>query len=155
MSTDNKDSGEQLELESQQKPGTLKSKLGITIFISILIIIAVLFFYLDIKKKEKIDELYQKGLIAEGFENYDEAIKRYREILEIQPLDARTFSRLGRAFHQKKEYEKAVENYKNALAINPKNAQTYFYLGSALTAQKKYGEAILNYIESRRLDPNN
>jgi tetratricopeptide (TPR) repeat protein len=154
MSTNDRDNREQLEQESQQRPGTLKSKLGITIVIAVLVLVAGLLFYRNLKNKSKINELYQEARQAEILENYDEAVNRYQEILKINPLDTAAYYYMGLAFYYKKDYQQALESLKKLVEINPKDNLAYYNIGHILYVQGKYDQAIENYRKSLRFKPN-
>ena len=153
MSTNDRDSGEQLEQESKKNAGNLKSKLGLTILISVLILIAGLLFYRNLKNKSKINELYQKAMQAEVLENFDEASKYFQEILKIKPLDAVAHFSLGNTLPQQGKYDEAIASYSSSLEINPKNLESYNNIGVALAEQEKYKEAIENYNKALKINP--
>jgi tetratricopeptide (TPR) repeat protein len=153
MSNSDKDNREQLEHEPQQRHGTLKSKLGLTIVISVLILVAGLLFYRNLKNKSKINELYQKVRQAEVLENYDEAIKRYQEILEINSLEEAAYFYMGNALSHQGKYDQAIENWKKSVQLNPNEALPYMGIGITLYAQGKYEEAIESYRRCLNIDP--
>ncbi|UCH96459.1 MAG: tetratricopeptide repeat protein [Candidatus Aminicenantes bacterium] len=150
----NKDKPEQLELESKQRPGILKSKMAIIIGTVILIIIAGLFFYSHLKKKSEINKLYQEARQAESSANYDEAIKHYQKILEINPNNTVVYVNMANILYYKKDYQEAIECLNKLVELNPKNSLAYNNIGHILYLQGKYDEAIENIKKAIELKPN-
>ena len=67
----------------------------------------------------------------------DEAIKLFRRTLELKPDHYMAYSRLGKAYGQKKMYKEEEESYRKALELKPDFARGHFNLGIVLSLQKK------------------
>ncbi len=98
--------------------------------------------YLDKKLYVKAGELFQKALKAEsenqseeerakiynalGFayfakEQYDLAIRQYKDAVKLAPDYAIAYNNLGHAYEKKKLTAKALEAYEQVLKLEPKN----------------------------------
>ena len=64
----------------------------------------------------------------------DEAIRLFRQALELDPGHLGAARGLGLALHQKGELRSAIQAYRSALALEPADAQTRLNLGRALLA---------------------
>jgi Tfp pilus assembly protein PilF len=97
--------------------------------------------YLDKKIYAQAIALFQKALKAEGLEEpdsalvynalgfayfcqeqYDLAIRQYKEALKIVPDYVTALNNLGHAYERKQLTSPALETYEQALAIDPKNS---------------------------------
>lgn len=100
----------------------------------------------------RLDPLSAIILLSEGYlslleRNYDEAIRCYQELLELDPFFAKTFSALGRAYAQMGRYDEAIEMFNKAIAMagRPLNClsalgQTYAMAGLEQFARLKLTE---------------
>ena len=55
-------------------------------------------------------------------EQYDLAIKHYREALELQPQYIAALNNLGHAYEKKRLIPQAIEMYERTLSLDSKNA---------------------------------
>ena len=100
----------------------------------------------------RLDPLSAIILLSEGYlslleRNYDEAIRCYQELLELDPFFSKTFSALGRAYGQMNRYDEAIEMFNKAIAMagGPPNClsalgQTYAMAGMEQFARLKLTE---------------
>ncbi|WP_310426380.1 tetratricopeptide repeat protein [Chamaesiphon sp. VAR_48_metabat_135_sub] len=56
-----------------------------------------------------------------GQEQYDMAIRQYKEAIKLEPEYVMAMNNLGHAYEQKKLTSQALEIYEQALALEPKN----------------------------------
>ncbi|MDA9990910.1 tetratricopeptide repeat protein [Paracoccaceae bacterium] len=74
--------------------------------------------------------------------NFNEAIKHYKQALEVRPDYADVYNNMGVAFKLNGGLEKAISSYKKAIEIQPNHADAYSNMGSALAEVGKLEEAI-------------
>lgn len=71
------------------------------------------------------------------------------------PIDAKTYYKLGNDYYEKGEYEKAIENYNMAILLNPIFSEAYFNRALSYYQLKNFEKSIADYTKSAELDPNN
>jgi len=78
----------------------------------------------------KPDEKIREGnkLVLAG--RNDEAVKAYREALNMKPNSEEAHVKLAGIYQYQKLYGEAIEEYKDAIAINPTNADNYISIAS-------------------------
>jgi tetratricopeptide (TPR) repeat protein len=77
----------------------------------------------DLKDPENIAPLYNAlGYAYAAQEQYDLAIRQYKEALELKPDYVTTWNNLGFAYEKKQLIVQAVEAYEETLKHDPKNA---------------------------------
>jgi tetratricopeptide (TPR) repeat protein len=108
------------------------------------------------------DALFKAG-------KYDEAIEKYRLLLQNDPKDPAIHFNIGAALQLKKDYDGAISEYNIAISIDGKNkgykdslakvkelkAQPIIDQAVALHGQKKYMDAIQLYQQAAELVPQN
>lgn len=82
--------------------------------------------------------------IADGIRNHgtmlvhqgdqDGALKKYKEAVSLNPVDASSHMNIGIIYAQKEEYKKATKALKKAIKIEPTNELAQFNLGISLWA---------------------
>jgi tetratricopeptide (TPR) repeat protein len=106
------------------------------------------------------DSLFKQG-------KYDEAIQKYKQLIQLNPQDASSHFDLGATYQAKKDFESALAAYRMAISLDPKNAQYKKALQDCLDAQaepiiqqafqkfkdKDYAGAIDLYRQAIRLKP--
>ncbi len=91
-------------------------------------------------------DLLQKG-------EYEAAIPKWRNALELSPGDARVHNNLGVALFETKKVDEAIAEYRKALELNPDYPEAHNSLGSALAGQGKFDEAIRHFEKVLELKP--
>jgi TolB-like protein/cytochrome c-type biogenesis protein CcmH/NrfG len=79
------------------------------------------------------DALLHSGLIAWMFGQTDEAIARYREVLNVDPLRADGYLFLGAALYSARRFDEAVDALRATMKLNPDQVKAHFLL--ALTEE--------------------
>lgn len=103
---------------------------------------------------ESADAWFCLGEGYEGTEQYDEAVRSYREALRIQPKDAASWYNLGTTYDYLKQYNEAMRAYQEALRIQPKDAMAWFRLGMTYgSGLNQYSDAIKAFSEALRIQP--
>ena len=73
---------------------------------------------------------------------WDEAIRRYQELLELDMGLDPAHSHLAEIYEAQQRWPEAVEERVRAIQSNPQAASLFYNLGATLTAAKRYAEAI-------------
>ena len=90
--------------------------------------------------------------------NYEEAIAKYREALEIRPNNAKAQFNLGDVYYAKQSYDTAYVEFQKVLEISPDaklKSDAVYNMGNCLLAQDKYYDAFNVYKVSLKLNPEN
>ena len=82
----------------------------------------------------RLDPLSAIILLSEGYlslleRNYDDALRRYQELFDLDPFFSRTFGSLGRAYAQLGRYDEAIEMFNKATAMGGQTPNTLGALG--------------------------
>lgn len=85
----------------------------------------------------------------------DEAIKKYKEIIEKNPKCAEAYTDLGTAYVYKDMNDRAIEELKKAIDIDPRNADAYTWLGQCYEEKGEYEKAKQAYKKALKLTPEN
>ena len=90
--------------------------------------------------------------------NYEEAIARYREALEIRPNNAKAQFNLGDVYYAKQSYDTAFAEFQKVLELSPDaklKSDAVYNMGNCLLAQDKYYDAFNVFKASLKLNPEN
>jgi protein O-mannosyl-transferase len=93
------------------------------------------------------------GLAMVDLGNLDEAIRHYRQALEIYPQFASARNNLGIALAYQGKLDESETEFRSAIANGNARPEMYRNLGLALSRQGKSEEAIAQYNEALRLEP--
>ena len=74
-------------------------------------------------------------------EKYEDAIKCYKEVLNIDSKDKHTWFNIGHAYRIINDYDKAIESFEKVCNIEPDNKEALVYLKKL----KKKGTKRSNY----------
>ncbi|WP_417318960.1 tetratricopeptide repeat protein [Emcibacter sp.] len=99
------------------------------------------------------EALYNWGLALTTLERYDEAEKKLREALMLNPNDSRYHNALGLVFRRQEQNDKAIAEYEQAVRLDPNNTRAIHNLGGALRAEKRLEEAKACCMEVIRRNP--
>ncbi|MHC4912417.1 MAG: tetratricopeptide repeat protein [Planctomycetota bacterium] len=94
-----------------------------------------------------------KALHARG--KIDEAIRQYRQALQIKPNYTIARYNLANALSRQGKKNEAIEHYREVLQTDPKDARAHNNLGNALSGQRKIDEAIIHYRRAMEIEPDN
>ncbi|HEY8208458.1 MAG TPA: tetratricopeptide repeat protein [Myxococcaceae bacterium] len=83
----------------------------------------------------------ERGLLARGLNDYDEAVAQYTKAAELSPKDAEVRFNLGEALHAGGKTDEAMASYKEALALDANLISAKVNLGKALAEKLQYAEA--------------
>jgi len=85
--------------------------------------------------------------------NFAEAAKLYKQVIEINPVHFFSIFHLASLFAQKKDFKKAEELLNKAVTIRPDYVSAYNNLGGVLLQQGKYYESLMCYQKATEIDP--
>lgn len=103
---------------------------------------------------DKIESLDKFASGLQKNEKYENAIKYYDKILEIDSSNTDALSSKGHCFFMLSKYGEALECYDNLLEINPYDEYCYSSKGHVCFRMGKYDEAIKCYDKLLELNPN-
>jgi len=100
-------------------------------------------FILDALKNDpsNMDLLFEMAYNYEQLNQTADAIRIYKQILDIDPYSSETWFNLGQANFNEKEYEAAIDAYDYALVINPADSLAMLQKAHALFQYEQYPEA--------------
>ncbi len=98
------------------------------------------------------ENLVQAAFMAQIFGRFDEALKLTRQALELDPLNAESWSTLGENEFYAGRLDKAVADIKEALELNPDNWVSPIQLGEIYVTQGRFQDA-LRESEQMKVDP--
>jgi TonB family protein len=96
------------------------------------------------------DMLYENSLMCLGtaaavLSKYDEAIKYFRKVSELEKPRLDVWVWLGTVLYHKGDYQEAEKALKAGLALKPNDAVTHFTIAEVYSAQNRWKEAIASY----------
>jgi tetratricopeptide (TPR) repeat protein len=92
-------------------------------------------------KINKLRELYREGLLFEESSDFQKAIRKYLECLDMEPENLKTLRRLASLYSNLEESKSALEIFLKITKINP-NEETFFELAQELLKQNRFKKAI-------------
>ena len=92
-------------------------------------------------KISKLRLIYKEGLEAEDSADFNLAIRKYLECLEMEPDNLKCLRRLANLYSNLEEHPNALELFYKIANLNP-NEETLFRLGEEFYKQNKYKKAI-------------
>ncbi|KAG0651392.1 Heat shock sti1 [Hyphodiscus hymeniophilus] len=101
------------------------------------------------------DELKAAGNKAIAEKNFDEAISKFTEAIEIEPQNHILYSNRSAAYASKKEYDSALKDAEKVTEIKPDWAKGWGRKGAAMHGLGDLLGANDAYEEGLKLDPNN
>ena len=113
--------------------------------------------------QQKLSEIDKKTLATEKFEegnkifdqkNYQAAILKYTEAIELNQNYASAYNNRGLAYAKLKNYSQAISDYDNAIKNNPQHFFAYSNRGLANYYLKNYQQAIEDCTKSIQINRN-
>lgn len=95
----------------------------------------------DAARREKLQTTFAEGAKLSDAGKHDEAIAKFKEVLEVAPKCAECFTNIGAVYVLTGDLAAAEENYKQAIAINPNAVEAYNGLANIYNTQKKFADA--------------
>ena len=102
------------------------------------------------------DKIRQLAIEADRYleeQNYEEAIKCYTKIIEIDPNHKYAHNDRGVYYYRLDRYKEAINNYNKVIELDPIDPYVYYNRGLSYYKLEKYDEAIIDYNKAIALDP--
>jgi tetratricopeptide (TPR) repeat protein len=133
-------------LQSQQERKRQRNLLRIPILVLAFVIIAFII-YNQISKNMQISALYEDAGRLKQVGKYEDAVKKYEQVLEIDKSRVLPYREIGEMIEYTEEYEKGIDTYKKALSnkIKIDTDIIYYRLGKLHESGGKPEEAISWY----------
>lgn len=100
-----------------------------------------------IKKEQKLQDSYSKGLDAFYASRYEEASELFRRIVEDDPMSVNAWLRLGDISFNRNDLVKAKDYYLKAKDIRPQSVEALFSLEKVFEAENNWRGA-LRYLDN-------
>jgi putative GTP pyrophosphokinase len=107
-------------------------------------------------EKTSIDDLLLNALYAHNKNKFEDAIRFYSRILEIQPdnsIAALIYKHRGMANFAQSNYEDAIEDFSHSLELDPKSYKAAYYRGVVRAVEQCYAEAIDDFTLALTINP--
>lgn len=105
--------------------------------------------------ENKIENLLKEAQDLINREFYEEAEKKYLEILSLEQKNIEAYRGLGNIYFLQKQYEEAKQTFNHILKLNKTDSFANFELAEVFAKTENYDEAILNLEKALKLEPNN
>lgn len=99
--------------------------------------------------------LHHIALVHAWSGNYQEAIRRYSQLLQRFPHDTAIRIDYGQALAWDRRYDEAATHYKKVLESEPSNVEALRHLGVLEAWQGRYSEALIQLERGLSIDPQN
>ncbi|NQU98911.1 tetratricopeptide repeat protein [Candidatus Woesearchaeota archaeon] len=110
---------------------------------------------LEIKTKSKTYLLIERANSLKKVGNVQEAIKIYRQIIEINPDYKEAWNSKGEIEYNFRKYKQAIISFDEVLRIDPDDASAWNNKGVALNGLGQLEEAIQCYDKAMKINPGN
>lgn len=87
-------------------------------------------------------------------QNYQGAISKYTESINLNPNDADAYYNRGCNYGKLQNYSQAISDYTQAIKLNPNDVEAYYNRGNAYYYLKNYSQAIEDFTQAIKLNPN-
>lgn len=98
---------------------------------------------------------YNRGLVLQSLERWQEAISSYDMALLRSPRHTASLNNRGNALLSLGRVDEALASYQKTLDINPDNTETHFNCGHALYLLGRYAEAMNSFDRALKSQPDN
>ncbi|HEY40698.1 MAG TPA: tetratricopeptide repeat protein [Dehalococcoidia bacterium] len=102
---------------------------------------------------ESIGEIYELGLALLGNGQYEEAILKLNEVIDVDTDNAEAYFNRGLAYYYSGGYEQAILDFTEAIDLDPSNASAYNFRGDAYIALGEYNLSIVDFTMAISLYP--
>ena len=93
-----------------------------------------------------LEEYFEQGFVKQLAEKYEEAIKNYNKVLELDKDFERAYVQRAYCKGKLEDYEGAIEDYKTGLSLNPNDPKTYYNL-ACIMYKMDYDTKDISYIQ--------
>ncbi len=106
------------------------------------------------KNYETASVLFHQGFASSNKGEYEEAIEKYDEAIELNPNHTELYNNRGIVKKNLRQYQEAIIDYDKAIELNPNYARAYSNRGIAKGKLEQYQEAISNFNKAIEVNPN-
>ena len=99
-------------------------------------------------KELRLQELNAQGRVLFSCDKYEEAIAKYNEAIEEEPMYLPTYFNICEAYIMADKYEEAKKMMKRVLLVDKAQGEAYFHLGNIALLQSDYEEGKLQYAKA-------
>ncbi len=96
---------------------------------------------------------YVQGMGFVDNSQYDEALKSFEGVLDLDPTFEPAYAGICLAYTGKGDYKLAEENVNRALSLNKRNPAPYVAYGRMLVAQREFKKALKKFNKAIKIDP--
>ncbi len=98
------------------------------------------------------EQWFVEGLAHHKARRYEQALKAYEQIIQLDPDYARAYRSKGDVFFDLHRYEEALDLYQRAIRLDPNHARIHRNIGDILSRLKQYDKALAAYEEAIRIE---
>lgn len=109
--------------------------------------------YAEVSAKKATTELFNKGLDAYFAGRFDEALIEFGKSIEINPLDAESYSNMGYIYYDMGDMSNAFVYQQKAIQINPNLANAHFGIAMIYKRQRDFQSTKRHLEEYLRIEP--
>lgn len=99
--------------------------------------------------------IYNQGKVYEELQQWDQAIKAFDAVVELDPEDTDAWVNRGVALAEMDRHLEAVVSYDRALKLSPDDVDAWANKGNSLQVTGKYDDAVACYTSAINIDPAN
>jgi tetratricopeptide (TPR) repeat protein len=105
------------------------------------------------KEDERARALVEEGLRHADDGKWDEALRAYRQAVEVDPRYSDAYLNMGDAYMTTGRYKEGFAAYRQAIAAAPSNADAFYSLGAAYNDMGQHGDAFKPFVTAINLRP--
>jgi tetratricopeptide (TPR) repeat protein len=102
-----------------------------------------------------IEELFDQGLDQFNIDVYDEAIKIFKKVLEMNPDHPDALYYIALAWANKSDYSQAITDFTKALEKDPFDTDSLIGRGQAWQSKGNVKRALADFKKALDIDPDN
>ncbi len=96
---------------------------------------------------------FNKALVLEKEERWEEAISAYQESIKLKPQYIEAWSNVGNVFRRQRQWEKAIAAYEEARKLKPQSADLLNNVGVVYKEKGDLTQALAQYQQATNLSP--
>ncbi len=106
-----------------------------------------------ILERKTLESLHLKGLLLCESGEWQQALKTFEIILNLNPNEYKAWGNHGNALFKLGRYEEAIASYDRAIEIKPDLEKGWSFRGDALSSLERYEEAVTSYNHAIKIKP--
>ena len=107
------------------------------------------------EKQKRIEELYSRGVDQGSLGNYDEAIKYFDQVIELEPTHEKAWFNKGWALEDLSRFEEALDCYDTFIGMDPNNSEAWTIKAYVLQRLGKNDDALSSFDNALLIEPEN